>query len=421
MPIRHRFTSAVPDGGDASLVRPSNWNDTHVFPWRRVTAGETLAASDPLLAVVTTAQGFPLPAFVAGDAFAVMNSRDSTAAIRVVVGGSNIINHPLFATGDDITCQPGETISLVAESTTELELATPGSVGPAGAPASADRTTHTGAFEQFPLQSAAVATPGAGFGRIYMRQRAGRVTLETLGPSGVDNAVQPAFFNNRVMIFAPNTTTTVTALGISATTAATLSHPALATTSLAASLYRTRCQTSTTAGNAAGIRHSVATMLRGNSTALGGFYFHARVCTGALTLTGCQQFVGLSSSVAALAGEPSALADAVGLVKDAADARYFFVRRTGTGTAQKVDLNTSWGANLVLDVIIFSAPNGTGLGCVVRQFDNAGVATTLLDTTYTDNLPAVGTLLAGRFDVRNGTTAAAADFDLVRMYAESDF
>ena len=278
-----------------------------------------------------------------------------------------------------------------------------------------------GAFEEFPIQSGAVATPATGFARLYMRQRAGRVTAETVGPSGVDNALQPAFFNNRIMLITPSSGTGVAAQGINATTAATLSHPALATTSLAASIYRTRCQTSTTSGNAAGIRHGSATMFRGNASALGGFYFHARVASGALTLTGCEQFCGISSSVAALGGAPSALADAVGLVKDVADTRYWFVRRTGTGTAQKVDLGSSWGANLVYDVIIFSAPGGIGLGCVVRVFNNLGVGTTLLDTVYTTDIPAVGTLLAGRFDVRNGATAAAADFELVRMYAESDF
>lgn len=394
--------------------------------WTRITGATTAVAGTPYLAVITAATDVTLPAFTAGQRFVVMNSRDSTAAVRVVVGAGNTINHPAFATGDNITCQPGESISLVAESATELDLVSTGAIGPtgpAGPQGPSDRTLHTGAFEQFPIQSAAVATPSAGFGRIYMRERAGRVTLETLGPSGVDNALQPALYNNRVMILAPNTTTSVTAQGISATTAATLSHPALATTSLAASLYRTRCQTSTTAGNAAGIRHSVATMLRGNATALGGFYFHARVCSGSLALAGGEAFVGLSSSVAALAGAPSALADCVGLVKDVADTAWQFVRRTGTGTAQKVALTTplTYATLQVIDVIIFSRPNGTGLGCVVRSFNNAGVPTTHLDTEYTDNLPAAGTLLAGRFDIRNGATAAAADFELVRMYAESDF
>jgi len=110
-------------------------------------------------------------------------------------------------------------------------------------------------------------------------------------------------------------------------------------------------------------------------------------------------------------------------VKDVADTAWQFVRRTGTGTAQKVALTTplTYAANQVIDLIIYSAPNGTGLGVVVCSFNNAGVPTTHLDTTYTTDIPAAGTLLAGRFDIRNGASAAAADFDLVRMYAESDF
>ena len=33
MPDKHTFTSAIADGGDATLVRPSNWNDYHVSPY----------------------------------------------------------------------------------------------------------------------------------------------------------------------------------------------------------------------------------------------------------------------------------------------------------------------------------------------------------------------------------------------------
>lgn len=29
MSIKHKFISAIPDGADASVVRPSNWNDDH--------------------------------------------------------------------------------------------------------------------------------------------------------------------------------------------------------------------------------------------------------------------------------------------------------------------------------------------------------------------------------------------------------
>lgn len=33
MPVKHVFASAKSDGADATLVRPSNWNDYHVNPY----------------------------------------------------------------------------------------------------------------------------------------------------------------------------------------------------------------------------------------------------------------------------------------------------------------------------------------------------------------------------------------------------
>lgn len=36
MPVTHPFVSAVADGGDATLIRPSNWNADHAFPDKNV-------------------------------------------------------------------------------------------------------------------------------------------------------------------------------------------------------------------------------------------------------------------------------------------------------------------------------------------------------------------------------------------------
>jgi len=36
MPVTHPFVSAIGDGGDATLVRPSNWNADHAFPDKNV-------------------------------------------------------------------------------------------------------------------------------------------------------------------------------------------------------------------------------------------------------------------------------------------------------------------------------------------------------------------------------------------------
>jgi hypothetical protein len=131
VPIRHRFNSTVPDGGDTSLVRPSNWNDTHVFPWRAVTAGETLNASDPVAASIATAQTFPLPVtIVAGDVFELRNNSDSTALASIDPGaGRQIQGCPV---ADTLTIDAGDTATLVARTSTFFELVTPGAVGPPG-------------------------------------------------------------------------------------------------------------------------------------------------------------------------------------------------------------------------------------------------------------------------------------------------
>lgn len=33
MPVKHAFTSAKADGGDATLIRPSDWNAGHLIPY----------------------------------------------------------------------------------------------------------------------------------------------------------------------------------------------------------------------------------------------------------------------------------------------------------------------------------------------------------------------------------------------------
>lgn len=100
--------------------------------WTRITSATTAVAGTKYLAVVTSVTNVTLPTPATGDMFVVTNSMDSTANVRVVIGAGRVVNNPAFATGDDILLAPGETASLVAESSTELELVTPGAVGPQG-------------------------------------------------------------------------------------------------------------------------------------------------------------------------------------------------------------------------------------------------------------------------------------------------
>ncbi len=272
-----------------------------------------------------------------------------------------------------------------------------------------------------PPASAIPSAPASGI-ELFTISRATRSLPGFIGPSGVDTFLQPALFGNRVMLINPGSGTGIGSVGLTPTTAATLSHPAPGTATLAESLYRTRFQTSTTAGNASGVRDAVNTHWRGNSAGRGGFMVHMRICTGSIALAGAQVMAGLSSSTAALAGEPSSsMNDFIGICKDQADTDLFFSRRAGAGAATRVNLTIAYAVNVVLDLWLFSRPNGSEIGArVVRQnFD--GSSTVLLDTTYNTSIPANTQLLGRHLQVRNGATAAAANVEMARVYSESDF
>ena len=91
--------------------------------WIIATAGQTLADDAPVLAVITTSQNFPLPASPsAGNVFIVANALGSTAGAlaRIQTGSTQqVVGAPV---GNDITLEPGETIYLVARSSTLLEI-----------------------------------------------------------------------------------------------------------------------------------------------------------------------------------------------------------------------------------------------------------------------------------------------------------
>ena len=263
------------------------------------------------------------------------------------------------------------------------------------------------------------ATPAAGL-RLYARLRASRELLEFVGPSGVESALQPAIFGNRIALWNPGSGTALGSLGMTPTTAATLSHPTPATTTIAESLYRTRFATSATAGNAAGVRDAVNTVWRGNAAGRGGFFSHTRVASGAIALAGAQVMCGFASPTTALGGEPSALADCLGLIKDSGDANWQLARRTGTGTVQKINTGEAYTTNKLYDLTMYARPNWDRVSVRLLRHEYDGTTTTLYEAEWTDFLPAAATLLGRHCQVRNGTTASAAQVDLVRSYLESD-
>ena len=72
MSVAHAFVSVVPDGADASVVRPSNWNAAHVVSLTAADVGADPAGS------AATAQSAAIAA-AASDATTKANTAQSTA------------------------------------------------------------------------------------------------------------------------------------------------------------------------------------------------------------------------------------------------------------------------------------------------------------------------------------------------------
>jgi len=266
------------------------------------------------------------------------------------------------------------------------------------------------------------AAPAAGFMELYSKIIAGRSMPKFIGPSGVDSALQPALFQNRCILWTPGTGTAPLYSGQTGTVGATCSHPTPTVGAIGTVISRAQFTTTTTAGNAAGLRSPLATALIGNATSRGGFFYNARFNQGSLHTTGVQKMVGLSSSTAALAGEPSSsMNDFVGMCLDSTDANWQFSRRTGTGAATKINLGVAAAANQLFELTMFIPPSGTSLTVRILQWNNDGSSTVLLDDSYNTVLPAVTTFLGLHFQVRNGALAAAHNMALSRIYLESDF
>lgn len=269
------------------------------------------------------------------------------------------------------------------------------------------------------------AAPAAGGLLLYARSIAGRILPKIVGPAGIDTILQVGLSGNSVFMVAPASGTSApTAWGGTLTTAATMSlQQTIASANPWLATSRKRFQTSATAGNATGMRTAYTQWFRANAAGFGGFFFRAQLGMN-INLNGGQKFVGLCASTGALAGEPSALVNMIGMGYDSTDAstgNWFLMRNDGAGTATKVDLGTDAARNTThgYDLIIFCPP-GAATEIFVRII-NIQTAAVVLDTSYTTDLPAVNTGLAFKAEVRNGAVAAADNLEVAKVYIESDY
>lgn len=266
------------------------------------------------------------------------------------------------------------------------------------------------------------AAPATNWLRIFAKTRAARATLNTIGPSGVDVAYQPALFGNTIILWMPSATTAQTAFGVTYTarnngTSAAQATPTRASTNAMTSLSRAQFGTGTTATGASGTQTALPVAWRGNSAGLGGFFFFARF--GVETLAAdMRMMVGLSANNATMAADGSTWANTCAIVKDSADSTWQFAMRSAT-TLTKTATGCTVTAGQILDLYIFAPPNNAGT-ITVRLVDAVTGTIYMDDVGLSANLPVNTTFLYMQAHCQSVSGTTAKIFSLNKMYLEQD-
>lgn len=266
------------------------------------------------------------------------------------------------------------------------------------------------------------SAPSVGTLRMFAKTRAARATLNSIGPSGIDVAYQPAFFGNTIIMWLPSATTAQTAIGATYTarnngTGAAQDTPARASTNAMTSMARARFGTGTTATGASGTQTAAAVAWRGNGASLGGFFFNARF--GVETLAADQRvFVGLSANNATMAADGSTWANTCGLVKDSADSTWQFATRNAT-TLTKTASGATVTTGQILDLYVFTPPNNNAT-IYVRLVDVITGTIYMDDVAITSNLPVNTTFMYMQAHTQSVSGTTAKLLAVNKMYLEQD-
>lgn len=276
-------------------------------------------------------------------------------------------------------------------------------------------------YVDFPDQANIPAAPASGWLRTFARNRAGRALFHIIGPAGVDVALQPAFFGNSIVMWAPSATTGQTAFGVTYTarnngTGAAQSTPTRASTNAMTSLSRAQFGTGTTATGASGTQSALAVAWRGNAANLGGFFFFTRF--GIETLAAdMRAFVGLSANNATMAADASTWANTIGLTKDSADSTWQLIQRNAS-TPTKTSTGATVTAGQILDFLLFAPPNGSTI--TARLVDAVTGTVYVDDLVLNTTLPVSTTFLFIQAHCQSVSGTTAKILSLNRMYLESD-
>ena len=271
------------------------------------------------------------------------------------------------------------------------------------------------------VDAATPSTPSAGEIVVYADAMAGRKMMSFIDQDSNIADFQPALFSINSFLWLPGTGTTLAInWGASFTarnsgTGAAQAHPIRASTNAITSLNRATFSTGSTATGASGIQTSSFAGWIGNATGLGGWFMVCRFALEAGSGT-YRVFVGLSANNAALASQPSTLANSIGIGLDSTDTVWQIMTNNGT-TATRTTTGITVTTSDVFDFYCYVKPNGTTVYFEVR---NAVTNAVLYTGNQSTNLPANTTFMYLQAHINSVTGTTPKLLALNKMYLETN-
>jgi len=276
-----------------------------------------------------------------------------------------------------------------------------------------------------PIPAVLAATPAAGYLNLRGYNKAEKVMLGIIEPSGTECALQPHFGSTKINSYQAigGVTTVGTVLGMAAPTVlGTANARALAATNLATRLHRIGYVSAATAGGTCGMRDANLKWAKGNGVGVGGFFARFRfIPSDAAVVANALMFIGMYGTSTAIAATttPQSLVNCVGIAQIAGSTNMHIVY--GGAVAQTpIDLGANFpcsGAGTAMfELILNAAPDGY----IYYYVKNLSIGIITSGTLSAANTPANSTFLCWHVHRSNNATALAVGIDVGSIYIEMD-
>lgn len=377
MAIKHAFTNPKSDGGDATIVRPSNWNDNHVIDAATITLAQIVNVS-------TTQR--------------VIGRNTAGAGVQQEVTASQIFDWVASTDGSILTRTGGAWGAIANWKTDNGDLVA--------------------------AENASPVTPAAGTVKLFGSSSAGRQMLATLGPLGGRSLLQPLIGSKSIaLVQGVPAVASLAVYGVSLANTGTVTARGVTTTNKFTGTRRTGIVTASAVGAVAGTRHAAGFMWRGNTGGAGGFHVIYQFGISDATLVGtANMFIGVMASTAAPTDvDPASLTNLIGVGCTNGDTQMQLYAADGTARA-KTALGASFPCNTVstdiYEFALYAVSNGSDVRYQLTRINTGDTVSGTISASA--NLPSSTTLLTFQAWRSNGGVASPVGLDLSSIYIESD-